>query len=417
MICNCCGASVPDAPFCCQCGTPQKPMTLGALHESWKKVHYRRIGKKGIEGYETAWRVLGVLADKPVVSLTLEDYQAVMDSIAEYSFSKQQKLRQLISQLCQYAQIRKIDTSNYAPFLILDGYRSKSRLILSDEEINRLFFYAVSAKGKYWEAAQITLILVLTGMRPEELFEVKKADVDLAAGKIYTAGSKTEAGRDRTIPIAQPIAPFLLYLTLRHPDCPYLVTSPNQFCITPGSTIRRTGRKKVTCLISTKINFEITEYHEKIFAGLSIRQLVCFGIAIVLAVATFAVGIYYFGATADTLSYIVMIEVVPFLGFGFIRRNGYPFEKLVAIYWRNMSESHQIPVRPFKECYQNDSAKKSRKRKTCECQAASSLTKKEIKGRAAQTRKSIARAKKDTRKEQRAIRKANKEKARAAKGQ
>ena len=75
MICNCCGASVPDAPFCCQCGTPQKPMTLGALHESWKKVHYRRIGKKGIEGYETAWRVLGVLADKPVVSLTLEDYQ------------------------------------------------------------------------------------------------------------------------------------------------------------------------------------------------------------------------------------------------------------------------------------------------------------------------------------------------------
>lgn len=227
MICNCCGASVPDAPFCCQCGTPQKPMTLGALHESWKKVHYRRIGKKGIEGYETAWRVLGVLADKPVVSLTLEDYQAVMDSIVEYSFSKQQKLRQLISQLCQYAQIRKIDTSNYAPFLILDGYRSKSRLILSDEEINRLFFYAVSATGKYWEAAEITMILVLTGMRPEELFEVKKVDVDLAAGKIYTAGSKTEAGRDRTIPIAQPIVPFLLYLTLRHPDCPYLVTSPN----------------------------------------------------------------------------------------------------------------------------------------------------------------------------------------------
>ncbi|MFR3791033.1 MAG: PrgI family protein [Blautia massiliensis (ex Durand et al. 2017)] len=172
----------------------------------------------------------------------------------------------------------------------------------------------------------------------------------------------------------------------------------------------------MTHLISTKINFEITEYHEKIFAGLSIRQLVCFGIAIVLAVATFAVGIYYFGATADTLSYIVMIEVMPFLGVGFIKRNGYPFEKLVSIYWRNMTESHQIPVRPFKECY-NDSQKKSRKGKPCECQAASSLTKKEIKSRTAQARKSIARAKKDTRKEQRTIRKANKEKARAAKGQ
>lgn len=226
MICPCCGAHVPAAPYCCQCGAPQKTITLGELHESWKKVHYRRIGPKGMEGYETSWRVLRVLADRPVVSLTLEDYQDVMDSIADYSFSKQQKLRQLISQLCQYAQIRKIDTSNYAPFLILDGYRSKSRLILSDEEIKRLYFYAAEARGKYLEAAQVTMLLLMTGLRPEELFEVKKRDVDLCERKIYTAGSKTEAGRDRTIPIAQPILPFVTFMMLRHPQCPYLVTSP-----------------------------------------------------------------------------------------------------------------------------------------------------------------------------------------------
>lgn len=118
MICSCCGATVPNAPFCCQCGASQKPVTLGELHENWKKIHYRRIGTKGIEGYETAWKALCILKDRPVSSLMLEDYQAVMDGISDYSYSKQQKLRQLISQLCQYAQMRKIDTSNYAPFLI-----------------------------------------------------------------------------------------------------------------------------------------------------------------------------------------------------------------------------------------------------------------------------------------------------------
>lgn len=118
MTCSCCGTTVPNAPFCCQCGASQKPITLGELHGNWKKIHYRRIGTKGIEGYETAWKALCVLKDKPVSALMLEDYQAVMDSIADYSYSKQQKLRQLISQLCQYAQMRKIDTSNYAPFLI-----------------------------------------------------------------------------------------------------------------------------------------------------------------------------------------------------------------------------------------------------------------------------------------------------------
>ena len=140
MQCICCGAPVPRAQFCCQCGTPQSRITLSELHENWKKIHYRRIGNKGIEGYETAWRELSPLANRPASSITLEEYQFVMDSIAEKSYSKQQKLRQLISQLAQYAEICRLNVVNYAPFLILDGYRSKSRLIFSDEEIKRLFF-------------------------------------------------------------------------------------------------------------------------------------------------------------------------------------------------------------------------------------------------------------------------------------
>ena len=34
----------------------------------------------------------------------------------------------------------------------------------------------------------------------------------------------------------------------------------------------------------------------------------------------------------QVVSYIVMVEVLPFLGLGFIHRDGYPFEKLVKIY-------------------------------------------------------------------------------------
>ena len=39
-------------------------------------------------------------------------------------------------------------------------------------------------------------------------------------------------------------------------------------------------------MLSTKTNLEITEYHEKFFLGLSLRQLACFGVAAVLAIAT-----------------------------------------------------------------------------------------------------------------------------------
>lgn len=38
-------------------------------------------------------------------------------------------------------------------------------------------------------------------------------------------------------------------------------------------------------MLSTKTNLEITEYHEKFFLGLSLRQLACFGVAAMLAIA------------------------------------------------------------------------------------------------------------------------------------
>ena len=47
-------------------------------------------------------------------------------------------------------------------------------------------------------------------------------------------------------------------------------------------------------MLSTKTNLEITEYHEKFFLGLSLRQLACFGVAAVLAIATCFVCLHGF---------------------------------------------------------------------------------------------------------------------------
>lgn len=156
-------------------------------------------------------------------------------------------------------------------------------------------------------------------------------------------------------------------------------------------------------MISTKINAEITEYHEKLLAGMSIRQLLCAGAAIVLAVATFAVGTHFFRLSTDLLSYIVMAEAMPLLGLGFIRRNGYPFEKLVCLYWRAYTENHRIP---FKEKVSTNAQK--RKGIPCECQTAAACTKAAAKSRTKAARQSIAAAKKELREVKRQNRKENK---------
>lgn len=96
-------------------------------------------------------------------------------------------------------------------------------------------------------------------------------------------------------------------------------------------------------MLSTKTNLEITEYHEKFFFGLSLRQLACFGVAAVLAIATCFVCLQWLQLDIQLVSYIVMVEVLPFLGLGFISHNGYPFEKLVKIYWAWYTDCKAIP--------------------------------------------------------------------------
>lgn len=73
-------------------------------------------------------------------------------------------------------------------------------------------------------------------------------------------------------------------------------------------------------MLSTKTNLEITEYHEKFFLGLSLRQLACFGVAAVLAIATCFVCLQWLQLDIQLVSYIIMVEVLPFLGLGLPRR-------------------------------------------------------------------------------------------------
>jgi len=225
MICISCGATVPTAPFCCCCGARQSAITLEELYNSWKRMHYRTIQYKCMAGYESAWRSLSVLKDKPVTAITLDDYQQVMDSLSDRSLSLQKKLRSLISQLCGYASIRKIEQTNYAPYLILDGKRQKSREIFSDEEISRLFSYA-NAHERYASDAEIVLILIFTGLRPEELFAVNKDDIHLHDGYFVVRGSKTEAGHNRLIPIVPVVAPYFFTWLTRWPRVEALITTP-----------------------------------------------------------------------------------------------------------------------------------------------------------------------------------------------
>ena len=210
MICHNCKSTVSDGLFCSICGWDQRKIpgqcTLKVIYDRWKKrKHYRHLGPKGKGGYELARKRLIQIENMPIQEITFDDYQSIMDEMAAEGLSI--SMQQLISQLNKMAIEENLITQNFASELVLEGKEAKETVPFDLSHIPLLLDYASS--GRYAQAAQITLVLIFTSYRPEELFSIRCEDIDPKI-PFLCSGSKTEAGKNRIVPILPIIQPYIL---------------------------------------------------------------------------------------------------------------------------------------------------------------------------------------------------------------
>jgi integrase len=184
--------------------TERYNMTFKEVYEAWKKEHFRDLkSDKGIEGYETAYSHFATLHDTRFREIRSEHYQAEIDKLIEKgrAHSTTNKLKQLAGQLSKWAMREEIITTNYAQFIKLQENVKTEKEIFTEKEIYKL-----------WEsnddAAKIVLMLIYTGMRIGELFTLEVKNVH---EKYCIGGVKTEAGKDRIIPIPPEVRHYFKY--------------------------------------------------------------------------------------------------------------------------------------------------------------------------------------------------------------
>ncbi len=97
-------------------------------------------------------------------------------------------------------------------------------------------------------------------------------------------------------------------------------------------------------MIEIKIPKEITDYKEKFLFGLTVRQLVSAVVALAICVPLFIFGKDYLGE--DLVGWIIILVAIPVFAFGFFRYDGMPFEKFLALIYR------QKGVEPQKRKYE-----------------------------------------------------------------
>ena len=168
-------------------------LTFAEVYERWRREHGREVSEKLLKNYELAYTQCEALHSRRMRSLRRSDYQAAVIALEEQGLSKSScnKLRTMLRQVCEYAQMEGILHSNPADDLTTVARQKSTREIFTEEDIQKI-------KASSLPAAQLALIMISSGCRPGELFTVPLTN----CGKDHMIwGSKTEAGKNRVIPI------------------------------------------------------------------------------------------------------------------------------------------------------------------------------------------------------------------------
>lgn len=204
--------------------TERYNMTFADVFDEWKSEHYRDITISGQTSYNRAYDIFEPLHNKQFRSLKTLDFQNVIDQHMGKKHSTVSKYKQLITQMSAWAIREEIITVNLASYVKLPENVKQEKEIFSDDDIKKL-------KEDGSETAKIILMLIYTGMRIGELFYLPISDYH----KTYViGGEKTEAGRNRVIPIRPEGREYFAYFA-EHADGDLLLSGytgdkvPNNF--------------------------------------------------------------------------------------------------------------------------------------------------------------------------------------------
>ena len=178
-------------------------ITLNELYEIWiERIAAKELTPSVIRTHNMAKSKFAVLGNKYVKDIKNAQLQDWLDNL-DFKPGTKRKMRSTIQQIFEYAFKNDIIVKNHAQGLEINEKIEATGAIFTDEEIAKLW------KNKDNVNAQQTLILIYTGLRIGELLKIKASDINFEEQYII-GGSKTDAGKDRVIPIHNKILPFII---------------------------------------------------------------------------------------------------------------------------------------------------------------------------------------------------------------
>lgn len=190
------------------------------VYEKWSESHFEKISEKSTNKYKNAFRTYcKKLHDMRFVDIRLNHLQRVIDE-SNKEYPTKRYIKTLLNELYRYAIKNDIVEKNYASYIEIGKYeKQKDAKVFTTKEIDKMFKYVNDL-----EYLDTILILIFTGLRIQEMFNIKIKDVHIEE-RYIKGGLKTEAGKNRIIPINKKIEPFIKRYYEKNKDKEYLITN------------------------------------------------------------------------------------------------------------------------------------------------------------------------------------------------
>lgn len=178
--------------------------------------------------YDIAYRRLRPLWFRPMADIKLPELQKLIDQTPGPFYPKRD-VKALLGKIFRYALANDWVTKDYTKYILLPKCPAPEKKAYTDEDIAIMWQHYAKARQGSEERFIFgcALILIYSGMRTGELLAATKNDVRLNE-RYLTCGIKTEAGKQRHIPIATKIVPVLAEL-MAAPGSRLVSMGHNQF--------------------------------------------------------------------------------------------------------------------------------------------------------------------------------------------
>lgn len=193
-------------------------ITFSEIYEKWFNDTFNNNSNKStVKNYKTAYNRCEAIYDSKIVDLRLPDLQMLVDDCPS-DYQSVGRIKSLLCKIYEWCIRKEYLKKNYAELILLPQIEktSKERRTMTKEHIQKIWDLSSSN-----DIAKIALILIYSGVRINELLNLKKEDVNIEEQWFKVRASKTNAGI-RIVPIADKVLDFWK-LYLNKSKCNYAI--------------------------------------------------------------------------------------------------------------------------------------------------------------------------------------------------